>query len=59
MAMEQAATRTPEREAFYDRIGGYNMAPLWERLHGVVGSGVTSECKVSHSGARWDGAIRS
>ena len=24
MAMEQAAARTPEREAFYDRIDAYN-----------------------------------
>src|SRR5438067_13429145 len=36
MATEQTAARTPEREAFYDRIGAYNMAPLWERLHSMV-----------------------
>ena len=36
MAMEQAAARTPEREAFYERISGGNLAPLWERLHALV-----------------------
>ena len=36
MAMEQAAARTPEREAFYDRISSGNLAPLWERLHALV-----------------------
>jgi gentisate 1,2-dioxygenase len=36
MASEQAPGRTPEREAFYDRIGAYNLAPLWERLHHLV-----------------------
>jgi gentisate 1,2-dioxygenase len=36
MAMEQAAARTPEREAFYERIADGNLAPLWERLHGLV-----------------------
>src|ERR1700720_2939449 len=44
MAMEQAAARTPEREAFYDRIGAYNMAPLWERLHGLVTAQPTTPC---------------
>src|ERR1700724_2668925 len=44
MAMEQAAARTPEREAFYDRIGVYNMAPLWERLHGLVTAQPTTPC---------------
>jgi gentisate 1,2-dioxygenase len=36
MAMERPAERTPERAAFYDRIAAHNMAPLWERLHGLV-----------------------
>src|SRR5947207_11441817 len=45
MAMEQAAARTPEREAFYDRIGAYNMAPLWERLHGLVTAQPTTPCQ--------------
>jgi len=44
MAMEQAAARTPEREAFYDRIGAYHMAPLWERLHGLVTAQPTTPC---------------
>ena len=45
MAMEQAAARTPEREAFYDRIGACNMAPLWERLHGLVTAQPTTPCQ--------------
>jgi gentisate 1,2-dioxygenase len=36
MATEQTAARTPEREAFYERISGGNLAPLWERLHALV-----------------------
>ncbi len=36
MATESTAARTPEREAFYDRISGGNLAPLWERLHALV-----------------------
>ncbi len=36
MAAEQSSARTPEREAFYDRISGNNLAPLWERLHSLV-----------------------
>ncbi len=36
MAAEQSSASTPEREAFYDRISGSNLAPLWERLHGLV-----------------------
>ena len=45
MAMEQAAARTLEREAFYDRIGAHNMAPLWERLHGLVTAQPTTPCQ--------------
>ena len=45
MAMEQAAGRTPEREAFYDQIGAHNMAPLWERLHGLVTAQPTTPCQ--------------
>jgi hypothetical protein len=28
-----ATLRSPEREAFYERIGARSMAPLWESLH--------------------------
>src|ERR1700730_14733021 len=28
--------RTPERQAFYDRIAPANLAPLWEQLHSLV-----------------------
>jgi gentisate 1,2-dioxygenase len=36
MADERAVARTPEREAFYEGIRAFNLAPLWERLHGLV-----------------------
>ena len=36
MTMEQAPARTPERQAFYDRIAPANLAPLWEQLHSLV-----------------------
>ena len=36
MAAQHPAARTPEREAFYERIAGSNLAPLWERLHSLV-----------------------
>jgi hypothetical protein len=34
--MQHAAARTPAREASYERSGGFNKAPLWERLPGSV-----------------------
>jgi len=36
MATEAAPARTPERQAFYDRIAPANLAPLWEQLHSLV-----------------------
>src|SRR5579872_4636189 len=36
MATEQAPASTPERQAFYDKIGPANLAPLWENLHRMV-----------------------
>jgi gentisate 1,2-dioxygenase len=36
MAMEQTPLRTPERDAFYEGIRAFNLAPLWERLHSLV-----------------------
>ncbi|MFZ3237062.1 MAG: hypothetical protein WA184_17045, partial [Stellaceae bacterium] len=45
MAMEQAAARNPEREAFYDEIGAGNLAPLWERLHGLVTPQPVTPCQ--------------
>jgi gentisate 1,2-dioxygenase len=45
MAIEQTAARIPEREAFYDKIGAFNMAPLWERLHGLVTGEPTTPCQ--------------
>jgi gentisate 1,2-dioxygenase len=45
MTMEQAAARTPEREAFYQRIGAHSLAPLWERLHGIVTAEPVTPCR--------------
>ena len=39
MASEHAPVRTPERQAFYDRIAPGNLAPLWESLHSMVTAG--------------------
>jgi gentisate 1,2-dioxygenase len=36
MATEHIPARTPERQAFYDRIAPANLAPLWENLHRMV-----------------------
>src|SRR5439155_25260323 len=36
MATEAIPARTPERQAFYDRIAPANLAPLWENLHRMV-----------------------
>jgi gentisate 1,2-dioxygenase len=36
MTIEQSPTRTPERQAFYDKIAPANLAPLWEQLHSLV-----------------------
>ncbi len=44
MATEHPAARTAEREAFYDRIGASNLAPLWERLHGLVTAQPVTPC---------------
>ncbi|MCZ6860173.1 MAG: gentisate 1,2-dioxygenase [Alphaproteobacteria bacterium] len=35
-ALESAPERTPERTAYYKRMEGSNLAPLWEVLHGLV-----------------------
>lgn len=34
--MVMPAQGSPQRRAFYQRIDGYNMTPLWEVLHGLV-----------------------
>ena len=36
MATEQSPARTPERQAFYQKIAPANLAPLWENLHRMV-----------------------
>ena len=36
MASKHAPARTPERQAFYEKIAPANLAPLWERLHTMV-----------------------
>ncbi|HTV89312.1 MAG TPA: gentisate 1,2-dioxygenase [Stellaceae bacterium] len=45
MATERAPARTPERQAFYDRIAPYNLAPLWEKLHHLVTPEPVSRCR--------------
>ena len=44
MAMEHAPARTPERQAFYDKIAPQNLAPLWEQLHNLVTPEPRPEC---------------
>jgi gentisate 1,2-dioxygenase len=44
MASEQAPARTPERQAFYDKIAPANLAPLWERLHNMVTAEPQPQC---------------
>jgi gentisate 1,2-dioxygenase len=44
MAMETAPARTPDRQAFYDRITPANLAPLWENLHRMVTAEPASDC---------------
>jgi len=44
MAMETAPTRTPERQAFYDRIAPANLSPLWEKLHALVTAEPSPAC---------------
>ena len=36
MAAESTPARTPERQAFYDKIAPLHLAPLWEKLHHLV-----------------------
>jgi len=38
----------PDRQAFYDRLGPENLAPLWERLHALVTRAPTSPAKPYH-----------
>jgi gentisate 1,2-dioxygenase len=44
MATDATAARTAEREAFYRRIAASNLAPLWERLHGLVTAQPVTPC---------------
>jgi gentisate 1,2-dioxygenase len=44
MATNAIAARNPEREAFYQQIGASNLAPLWERLHGLVTAQPVTPC---------------
>ncbi|MBV9828002.1 MAG: gentisate 1,2-dioxygenase [Alphaproteobacteria bacterium] len=45
MPGEAAPARTPERQAFYDRIAPLNLAPLWERLHSLVTPEPVTQCQ--------------
>lgn len=44
MASERLPARTPERQAFYDRIAPFHLAPLWEKLHQLVTAEPQSPC---------------
>ena len=44
MASEHVPARTPERQAFYDRIAPHHLAPLWEKLHLLVTAEPQSPC---------------
>jgi gentisate 1,2-dioxygenase len=44
MAAETVPARTPERQAFYDRIAPMHLAPLWEKLHNLVTAEPMPEC---------------
>lgn len=44
MATEQVPARTPERQAFYDKIAPANLAPLWEQLHSLVTPAPVPKC---------------
>jgi gentisate 1,2-dioxygenase len=44
MTTEQAPLRTPERQAFYDKIAPANLAPLWEQLHSLVTPAPAPKC---------------
>ena len=39
-----APVRTPERQAFYDKIAPVNLAPLWEQLHSLVTPAPVPRC---------------
>ncbi len=42
--MEAIPARTPERQAFYDRIAPMHLSPLWEKLHNLVTAEPVPEC---------------
>ena len=44
MATEPVPARTPEREAFYQRIAPLNLSPLWEKLHHLVTAEPVTRC---------------
>jgi gentisate 1,2-dioxygenase len=48
--MSQPVTQTPERDAFYKKIDGQNMAALWN----VMGALITPEPKSACQAYKWD-----
>jgi gentisate 1,2-dioxygenase len=44
MSMTEAPARSAVREEFYERIGAFNLAPLWERLHSLVTAEPMTPC---------------
>ncbi len=45
--MEAKPETTPERAAFYDRMDGHNLTPLWEVLRGLITPEPTSDCETA------------
>jgi gentisate 1,2-dioxygenase len=43
--MDTKPAVTPEREAYYEKIGTRNLAPLWQVLHTLVTREPTSDCR--------------
>ena len=37
-------TATSERQGFYEKIGGANVTPLWEVLHGIITAKPNTPC---------------
>lgn len=43
--MAEPAKETPERRAYYDRIGGQNLTPLWAVMSGLITKEPKSACQ--------------
>lgn len=45
MSMNVAPESTPEREAYYDKIGAHNLSALWTVFRDIITGEPTSECQ--------------